>query len=83
MGGITTLWAATPGSPDLQPIVTDQVTYQSADGTEVRMFVIHRATSKPPAGPSRPFSTATAGSRSRRCRPTRPRVAAWVERGGV
>ncbi|HEY0398394.1 MAG TPA: S9 family peptidase, partial [Acidimicrobiia bacterium] len=46
-----TLWAAAPGSPDLPPIATEQLTYSSADGTEVRMFVVHRTGVDPSNGP--------------------------------
>ncbi|MDQ1517196.1 MAG: prolyl oligopeptidase, partial [Actinomycetota bacterium] len=51
--GDPTLWASAPGSPDLPEIHTEQVTYRSADGTEVRMFVVHRAGVDPSNGPHR------------------------------
>jgi prolyl oligopeptidase len=38
--GRTTLWAASPGAVDVPSVHTEQVTYPSADGTEVHMLVI-------------------------------------------
>ncbi|HYN74768.1 MAG TPA: S9 family peptidase, partial [Candidatus Limnocylindria bacterium] len=38
--GETSLWATAPGAVDVPEVTTRQVTYTSADGTEVRMFVI-------------------------------------------
>ncbi|GLW10826.1 prolyl endopeptidase [Microtetraspora sp. NBRC 13810] len=40
--GETTLWAASPGAVEVPPVRTEQVTYRSADGTEVHMLVISR-----------------------------------------
>ena len=39
----TTLWASAPGSVEVPPVKADQVTYQSKDGTDVRMFVMRRS----------------------------------------
>jgi prolyl oligopeptidase len=39
----TTLWASAPGSVEVPPVKTDQITYQSKDGTDVRMFVMRRS----------------------------------------
>lgn len=39
----TTLWASAPGSVEVPPVTTEQVVYQSKDGTDVRMFVMRRS----------------------------------------
>ena len=75
------LWATPPGSVDVPPVHTHHIAYRSADGTEVRMFVI-----APTAQPDRPRPTILYGyggfgvslepaySASK---------LAWVEAGGV
>ena len=78
-----TLWAAAPGSPDLPPTVTDQVTYPSADGTEVRMFVIHRADVDASNGPHPAVLYGYGGFAVSQAPAYSATVAAWVERGGV
>jgi len=83
MGGITTLWATAPGSPNLPPITTDQVTYRSADGTEVRMFVIHRADVDAANGPHATVLYGYGGFMVSQVPAYSATVAAWVERGGV
>ena len=83
MGGITTLWATAPGSPDLPPIATDQLTYQSADGTGVRMFVIHRADVDAAGGPHPTVLYGYGGFQVSQVPAYSATVAAWVERGGV
>src|SRR5262249_9599768 len=45
--GATELWARPPGVVDVAGIITEQLTYQSADGTDVRMFVIRQETAEP------------------------------------
>ncbi|MGH9009943.1 MAG: prolyl oligopeptidase family serine peptidase [Acidimicrobiia bacterium] len=79
----TELWATAPGSPDLPPIVTDQLTYQSADGTEVRMFVIHRADVDAVNGPHATVLYGYGGFQVSQVPAYSATVAAWVERGGV
>ena len=79
----TTLWASAPGSPDLPPTVTDQVTYPSADGTEVRMFVIHRADVDASNGPHPTVLYGYGGFGVSQAPAYSATVAAWVERGGV
>jgi prolyl oligopeptidase len=83
MGGITTLWATAPGSPDLPPIATDQLTCQSADGTAVRMFVIHRADVDAAGGPHPTVLYGYGGFQVSQVPAYSATVAAWVERGGV
>jgi prolyl oligopeptidase len=82
LGG-TALWAAAPGTPDLPPTVTDQITYASADGTEVRMFVIHRADVDPATGPHPTILYGYGGFQVSQVPAYSATVAAWVERGGV
>jgi prolyl oligopeptidase len=77
------LWAAAPGSPDLPPTVTDQVAYASADGTEVRMFVVHRADVDPSNGPHPTVLYGYGGFQVSQVPAYSATVAAWVERGGV
>jgi prolyl oligopeptidase len=77
------LWAAAPGSPDLPPIATEQVTYRSADGTEVRMFVVHRAEVDGSNGPHPTVLYGYGGFQVSQVPAYSATVAAWVERGGV
>jgi len=83
MAGITTLWATAPGSPHLPPITTDQVTYRSADGTAVRMFVIHRTDVDASNGPHPTVLYGYGGFQVSQVPAYSATVAAWVERGGV
>ncbi len=83
IAGITTLWATAPGSPDLPPIATDQVAFQSADGTDVRMFVIHRADVDASTGPHPTVLYGYGGFQVSQMPAYSATVAAWVERGGV
>jgi prolyl oligopeptidase len=81
--GATTLWASAPGEVELPAMHTRQVTYTSADGTEVRMFVMSRDDAPEPSGPRPtvlygyggfgvPLSPAYSAS-----------ILTWVEAGGV
>ena len=79
----TTLWATAPGTPDLPPITTDQVTYHSADGTAVRMFVIHRADVDAAGGPHPTILYGYGGFQVSQVPAYSATVAAWVEQGGV
>jgi prolyl oligopeptidase len=82
LGG-TTLWATAPGAPDLPEIRTEQVTYRSADGTEVRMFVVHRADVDPSNGPHPTILYGYGGFGVSQVPAYSATVAAWAERGGV
>ncbi|HET9769602.1 MAG TPA: prolyl oligopeptidase family serine peptidase, partial [Acidimicrobiia bacterium] len=77
------LWAAAPGTPDLPEIRTEQVTYPSADGVEVRMFVIHRADVGAGSGPHPTVLYGYGGFQVSQVPAYSATVAAWVERGGV
>ncbi|HVW32482.1 MAG TPA: prolyl oligopeptidase family serine peptidase, partial [Acidimicrobiia bacterium] len=77
------LWAAAPGTPDLPEIRTEQVTFTSADGTPVRMFVVHRADRDPANGPHPTILYGYGGFGVTLAPEYSATVAAWVERGGV
>jgi len=83
IGPAPTLWATAPGSPDLPDIRTEQVTYPSADGTPVRMFVVHRADVAPGTGPHPTVLYGYGGFQVSQVPAYSATVAAWVERGGV
>jgi prolyl oligopeptidase len=87
--GETTLWEAAPGTVDLPDVEARQVTYESYDGTEVRMLVISRATGPGaggPAGPETPRPTILYGYGGFNVSLTpayTPSILTWVEAGGV
>lgn len=76
-----TLFAQPPGTVQTPPVFSQQVTYTSADGTEVRMFVI-----SPTATPDQPRPTILYGYGGFGI-PLQPgfsaSILAWVEAGGV
>ncbi|SFS94430.1 prolyl oligopeptidase family serine peptidase [Saccharopolyspora flava] len=79
--GEVALESAAPGTAELPPVHTRQVTYRSADGTEVRMFVL-----APVAEPDRPrpvFLTGYGGFSLSREPGYMPSALAWVAAGGV
>src|SRR5206468_7769726 len=82
-GAPPSLWATAPGTPDLPDIRTEQVTYRSADGTSVRMFVVHRAGVDPSNGPHPTVVYGYGGFQVSQVPAYSATVAAWVERGGV
>jgi prolyl oligopeptidase len=70
-----------PGSVDVPPVHSQQVTYTSADGTEVRMFVL-----SPTADPDRPRPTILYGYGGFGIAMNpgySAAILAWVEAGGV
>ena len=76
-----TLYAAPPGSVDVPTVFSRQVTYTSADGTEVRMFVI--SPTKDPDVP-RPAVLYGYGGFGVPLSPGySAAILAWVEAGGV
>ncbi len=79
--GKTTLWTTAPGSIEAPEITTTQVTYQSKDGTDVRMFVMSREARPTEPGPTILYGYGGFGF------PLTPAysatVLAWVEAGGV
>jgi prolyl oligopeptidase len=79
--GEVTLYASPPGSVEVPSIVSRQVTYTSADGTAVRMFVL-----SPGEGPDRPRPTILYGYGGFGIPMVpgfSPTALAWVEAGGV
>lgn len=83
--GEVTPWARAPGRVRIPPVRTGQVTYRSADGTEVRMVVI----SPPedgggPAAPRPAILNGYGGFAISLLTPAfSPAALAWVEAGGV
>ena len=82
-GAALELWMDAPGQVDLQVGVTArQETYRSRDGTEVRLFVLHREGLEPDG--ARPTILYGYGGFNVPLTPAwSAAVAAWVERGGV
>jgi prolyl oligopeptidase len=81
--GALELWMDAPGQVDLLTGVTArQETYRSRDGTEVRLFVLHRAGLEPDG--ARPTILYGYGGFDISLTPAwSAAAAAWVERGGV
>ncbi|MGC5015272.1 prolyl oligopeptidase family serine peptidase [Streptosporangium sp. DT93] len=78
--GETTLWAASPGAVEVPPVDTRQVTYRSADGSEVHMLVI----SPPGAQGPRPTVLYGYGGFGISMTPGySASVLSWVESGGT
>jgi prolyl oligopeptidase len=76
-----TTWATAPGRPAVPPVTARQVTYQSKDGTAVRMLVISGEGTPP--GP-RPTILYGYGGFDISVTPAySPNVLAWVSAGGV
>ncbi len=79
--GAVSLWAASPGSVEVPEVRTEQVVYESLDGTAVRMFVLTRADADPGPRPTILYGYGGFGV------PLTPAYAAtilaWVEAGGV
>jgi len=77
----TTLWSSPPGSVAVPAVRTDHVSYQSADGTTVRMFVVQRSDAQPGPTPTILYGYGGFGV------PLSPAysatILAWVEAGGV
>jgi prolyl oligopeptidase len=83
-GGLGT-WAASPGTADRPPAVTaSQVTYQSADGTDVRMVIISPAGRTSPRSGGRSCILYGYGGFDISQTPAySANILAWVEAGGV
>jgi prolyl oligopeptidase len=77
------LWMDAPGQVDLQvPVAARQEPYRSGDGTEVRLFLLHREGLKPDG--ARPTVLYGYGGFDVPLTPAWSAVAAaWVEQGGV
>ncbi|MEV0588483.1 prolyl oligopeptidase family serine peptidase [Nonomuraea sp. NPDC050310] len=78
--GETTLWAASPGAVEVPAVRTEQVSYRSKDGTEVRMLVISPASGEGP----RPTILYGYGGFGISMTPGySASILSWVEAGGV
>jgi prolyl oligopeptidase len=78
-----TTWAAAPGSVEVPAVTARQVTYQSKDGTPVRMLVISSGSGDSPDGP-RPAILYGYGGFDISLTPAySPNVLTWVAAGGV
>jgi prolyl oligopeptidase len=75
-------WATAPGSVTVPEVTARQVTYQSLDGTAVRMLVISGASSAS-AGPRPALLTGYGGFDISLTPAYSPSALAWVEAGGV
>jgi prolyl oligopeptidase len=80
--GTQRTWATPPGVVELPDIITEQVTYASADGTEVRMFVICREGSVPDGGRAVVLN-GYGGFNISMVPAYSSSIATWVESGGV
>jgi len=74
-------WAAAPGSAAVPAVAARQVTYQSSDGTPVRMLVLSGSGDSP--GPRPAILTGYGGFDISLTPAYAPNALAWVEAGGV
>jgi prolyl oligopeptidase len=81
VSGAVDTWARSPGSVSVPVVAASQVTYQSTDGTPVRMVIIGPAAE---AGGPRPTILYGYGGFDISLTPGySPNILAWVEAGGV
>jgi prolyl oligopeptidase len=81
LSGELVTWADSPGTVDVPAVQSRQVTYRSADGTEVRMVIV-----SPTGEPDRPRPTVLYGYGGFSVALTpaySASILAWVEAGGV
>ncbi|MEU4548426.1 prolyl oligopeptidase family serine peptidase [Nonomuraea dietziae] len=78
--GETSLWAASPGAVDVPAVRTEQVTYLSKDGTQVRMLVISPVSGE---GPRPTILNGYGGFGISMTPGYSASILAWVEAGGV
>ena len=76
-------WAVAPGSVAVPAVTARQVTYQSLDGTPVRMLVISSAFGGAPGEPRPTMLTGYGGFDISLTPAYAPSALAWVEAGGV
>jgi prolyl oligopeptidase len=74
-------WATPPGSTEVPPVTTRQLTYRSKDGTEVRMLVV--SSSQAPPGPRPAILYGYGGFNISLTPAYSANVLAWVSHGGV
>ena len=78
--GETQVWASPPGAIEVDGVTTEQVTYRSADGTDVRMFVVHGAATD---GPRPTILYGYGGFNISMAPAYSAAILTWVEAGGV
>ncbi|GAA2401858.1 prolyl oligopeptidase family serine peptidase [Nonomuraea africana] len=78
--GETSLWAASPGAVEVPDVRTEQVTYLSKDGTQVRMLVISPVSGE---GPRPTILNGYGGFGISMTPGYSASILAWVEAGGV
>ncbi|MGH8824049.1 MAG: prolyl oligopeptidase family serine peptidase [Jiangellaceae bacterium] len=81
VSGSLTTWAESPGTVDVPAVRSQQVTYRSADGTEIRMMIV-----SPNGRPDRPRPTVLYGYGGFNVSLTpafSASILAWIEAGGV
>jgi prolyl oligopeptidase len=76
------VWARAPGEVEVKGVTATQETYRSADGTQVRMFVL-RGEDTPADGGRPAVLTGYGGFNIPLCPAYAPQMIAWVEGGGV
>ncbi len=76
-------WATAPGSAEVPAVTARQVTYESLDGTPVRMLVISGASGGPSDGPRPALLTGYGGFDISLTPAYSPQALAWVSAGGV
>jgi prolyl oligopeptidase len=77
-------WAVAPGSVAVPAVTARQVTYESLDGTTVRMLVLSAASASSGSGGPRPALLTGYGGFDISLTPAyAPSALAWVEAGGV
>jgi prolyl oligopeptidase len=76
-------WAVAPGSVEVPAVTAQQVTYESLDGTPVRMLVISDASGGPSDGPRPTILTGYGGFDISLTPAYSPQALAWVSAGGV
>ena len=77
------LWADAPGRVDVPGVSARQVTYPSADGTDVRMFVLGSAQASAAGGPAPTVLYGYGGFDIALTPQYSAGILAWVEHGGV
>ncbi len=79
-----TEWAQAPGRVEVPAVTTEQITYLSADGTEVRMFLMYRTGADAASAGPRPLTLYGYGGFGISLTPAfSAGILAWVEAGGA
>ena len=81
--GALEVWADAPGRVEVAGVMAEQVTFPSADGTEVHMFVLRPAGASGRPGPRPTILYGYGGFNVALTPQYSAGILAWVERGGV